>query len=744
MKHCLWIAALLAVSAVSSAQWKPVEGKIMTRWAADVSAENPLPEYPRPMMARPDWLNLNGLWDYAIVERTAAAPTRFDGKILVPFPVESALSGVGKHVGAANRLWYRRTFQVPAAWGDKRVLLHFGAVDWDTDVWVNGQYIGNHKGGHTPFSFEVTGALHTSGNQEIVIGVWDPTNQGFQPHGKQDNRPHGIWYTAVTGIWQTVWLEPVAKASIADLKITPDIDSKRVRVEVATRGDARHLTVSASITGAGYTGAASSTDKTMSMVIANPRLWSPDDPFLYDLTIQLKDGSTVVDEVKSYFGMRKIEIKKDDKGINRLFLNNVALFQYGPLDQGWWPDGLYTAPTDEALRYDVEITKELGFNMLRKHVKIEPQRLYYWCDKIGVLVWQDMPSGDGHISGSAPDLNRNPHSASQFEREYRTMVESFYNHPSIIMWVPFNEGWGQYDTPRIAAWAKELDPTRLINSASGWTDRGVGHVHDIHAYPGPAIPPLEDKRAVVLGEFGGLGLPVKGHTWQDEANWGYRSFTTAEGLTDAYVDLVQRLRLLIGEGLAAAVYTQTTDVEIEVNGLLTYDRAIIKISPDVLKPLHKKLYQKPPTIKVVLPNARQGRFDWRYTTEKPQDNWYTPAFNDSGWKTGPGAFGTAGTPGIILGTVWNTPDIWLRRTFELDSVDFDSLMLSIIHDEDAVVYLNGVRAAQVRNFISSYALIPISEQAQKSLKKGTNVLAVHCRQTQGGQSIDVGLTELVD
>jgi hypothetical protein len=744
MKNCLILTALVVVSAVSPAAWKPVEGKIMTRWAADVSPEKVLPEYPRPMMVRPDWLNLNGLWDYAIVARTAGKPTRFDGQILVPFPVESALSGVAKTVGETNRVWYRRSFKVPAAWSSKRVLLHFGAVDWDTDVWVNGQYLGNHKGGHTPFTFEVTGALNASGDQEIVVAAWDPTNNGFQPHGKQNNNPGGIVYTAVTGIWQTVWLEPVPQAAIADLKITPDVDNKKVTIEVAARGDTRTLSVSAMATGAGFAGAASSTDKSMTLVVTNPRLWSPEDPFLYDLTVQLKDGSKVVDEVKTYFGMRKIEIKKDDKGVNRLFLNNVALFQYGPLDQGWWPDGLYTAPTDEALRYDVEITKELGFNMLRKHVKVEPQRLYYWCDKIGILVWQDMPSGDRGIRSDMPDITRNPHSANQYEREYRQMVQANYNHPSIIMWVPFNEGWGQFDTARIVAWAKELDPTRLVNNASGWTDRGVGDVHDIHAYPAPARPPLEDKRAAVLGEFGGLGLPVKNHSWQDERNWGYRSFTTPEALTEAYASLMHQLWMLIGEGLAAAVYTQTTDVEIEVNGLLTYDRAVMKMDADTLKALHKKLYQTPPTVKVVIPDARQGKFDWKYTTDTPQDNWFEVGFNDAAWKTGTGAFGTADTPGIILGTAWNTPNIWVRRTFELNRSDVDTLFLSIIHDEDAVVYLNGVKAAELTGHTGSYIMAPISEQAKKALKKGTNVLAIHCRQTQGGQSIDAGLVELTN
>jgi hypothetical protein len=744
MRHSLIAATLVLVGALCPAAWKPVEGKIMTRWVADLSPENALPEYPRPMMVRADWMNLNGMWDYTIQARTAAAPANYQEQILVPFAVESALSGVGKKVGDANRLWYRRTFEIPAKWSNQRVLLHFGAVDWDTDVWVNGHYLGNHKGGYTPFSFEITGALYASGPQEIVVAVWDPTDRGTQPRGKQVFNPNGIWYTAVTGIWQTVWIEPVPKAAIANLKITPDVDNKQVKIEVMTSGDAKKLSVAATATGAGFSGAASSTDKTMTLVVANPRLWSPDDPFLYDLTVQLKDGGKVIDEVKSYFGMRKIELKKDSEGVNRLFLNDVALFQYGPLDQGWWPDGLYTAPTDEALRYDIEITKELGFNMLRKHVKVEPQRLYYWCDKIGVLVWQDMPSGDGYIHGEMPDLNRTSHSANQFEREYRELIEANYNHPSIVMWVPFNEGWGQFDTARIVAWTKELDPTRLVNNASGWTDRGVGDVHDIHVYPGPATPPLEDKRAAVLGEFGGLGLPIKGHTWQDEKNWGYRSYTSPEALTDAYASLMHRLWLLIGEGLCAAVYTQTTDVEIEVNGVLTYDRAVIKMDAETLKPLHRRLYQKPPTVKVLVPNAQQGKFDWKYTIEKPQDNWFAAGFNDAGWKTGAAAFGTANTPGIILGTEWKTPDIWVRRTFELDKAEASTVFLSIIHDEDAEVYLNGVKAAELTGHTGSYTLVPVSLQAQKALKKGTNVLAIHCRQTAGGQSIDAGLVELVN
>jgi hypothetical protein len=663
----------------------------------------------------------------------------------VPFPVESALSGVMKQVGPDNRLWYRRTFTRPAAHPDGQLLLHFGAVDWDTTVWVNGKEVGRHRGGYDPFTFDVTDALKPSGEQELVVSVGDPSDAGTQPRGKQVQRPRGIWYTPTTGIWQTVWLEPVPYWGVKAVRFTPDVDKGEVEVTVEIHDP--HPSVWATVTVEGIPELTIQTGHRYRLKVPKPHLWSPDDPHLYPVTVQLSKnlagGAREFGEsVSSYFAMRKISLGKDDKGATRLMLNNQPLFQYGLLDQGFWPDGLYTAPTDEALKYDIEATKKLGFNMARKHVKVEPDRWYYWCDKLGLLVWQDMPSGDRYIKRTEPDIVRTPESARQFEAEWKGIIDALRNHPSIVMWVPFNEGWGQYDTARIAAWTKEYDPTRLVNSASGWTDRGVGDVHDIHVYPGPGMPPLEERRAAVLGEFGGLGLPVKGHTWQAEKNWGYRSFTTPEDLTEAYQRLITRLRPLIGRGLSAAVYTQTTDVEIEVNGLLTYDRAIIKMPADTVAAANRSLHRPPPTVEVVVPTSQADGRPWRYTTARPADGWEKSDFNDSSWKEGPGGFGTEGTPGAVVRTRWNSPDVWLRGTVELPDPVPPDLHLLIHHDEDAEVYVNGELAGKAAGFSTEYLLEPIRAAARSALRPGKNLIAVHCKQTGGGQYIDVGLVRV--
>ncbi len=573
--------------------WQPAYGRIMTRWATEIAPESVHQEYPRPQMERSEWLNLNGLWEYAIRPADEPAPDSFDGHILVPFPAESALSGVQRAVGKDNRLWYRRTFQRPKTWKKKRVLLNFEAVDWETTVWVNGKEAGSHKGGYDPFSFDITDHLKRRGNQEILMSVWDPIDEGTQPRGKQVRNPRGIWYTSVTGIWSTVWLEPVPEAHITRLEIIPDIDRGNVRVKVSASEKGRGLPVLLTVIeeDGAKVNSEGLTDQEIYLDVDEPRLWSPDSPYLYNLSVTLrakkaKNSDTVV----SYFGMRKISLGTDDAGFRRLFLNNAPLFQFGPLDQGWWPDGLYSAPSDAALRYDIEILKDLGYNMMRKHVKVEPRRFYYWCDKLGLLVWQDMPSGDAYIRRRDPDIQRSEASARQFEQEFASIIRALYNHPSIVMWVCFNEGWGQFDTPRIVDWVRSLDATRLVDNASGWSDRGVGDVIDVHAYPGPVAPPNEPERAAVLGEFGGLGLPVRGHTWQDEKNWGYRSFATAEELTDAYIELLDKLLPLIDQGLSAAVYTQTTDVEIEVNGLMTYDRAVVKMDRDRVVEVNRTVY----------------------------------------------------------------------------------------------------------------------------------------------------------
>ena len=751
IRYLVVICAALMVCSSMQAEWKPADGPLLTRWAKDVQPDNAHSEYPRPQMVREDWLNLNGLWEYAITAKDESKPAKFDGQILVPFPVESALSGVMKPVGEKNRLWYRRTFKTPGKWKGQRILLHFGAVDWDTTVWVNGKELGSHRGGYDPFTFDITDALKDTGKQEIILSVWDPTDAGSQPRGKQVKRPGGIMYTAVTGIWQTVWLEPVPQSHIRSIKIEPDVDENRFWLTVDVAGQPKKYVVHGEVIlppdKDGHRDVSGRWDypgKRFFLSLPGsrkPRLWSPDSPYLYDLRIALHEkkdrtslGSKKVDEVRSYCGLRKISLGKDEAGINRLFLNNKVLFQFGPLDQGWWPDGLYTAPTDEALRYDIEVLKKIGCNMLRKHVKVEPARLYYWCDKLGLMVWQDMASGN----------NKTDADKKQFEHELMRMIETFRNHPCIVMWVPFNEGWGQHDTPRYSRLVKEWDPTRLVNEASGWANKESGDVRDIHSYPGPAAPPNEENRASVLGEFGGLGLPVKGHTWQDEKNWGYRSYETREQLTNAYVALLSKLRPMIGGGLCAAVYTQTTDVEVEVNGFMTYDRAMVKADVERIAAANRKLYLPPPVIKTIVPTSQNRKIEWRYTTSKPDYGWQNAAFNDSNWNKGRGGFGTKGTPGSVVRTEWKSSDIWIRRTFELKDKKLSQPHLSIHHDEDAEVYINGVLAAKLSGYTTSYMQVPIEEAASNALKVGSNCLAVHCRQTAGGQYIDVGLVDIIE
>jgi hypothetical protein len=756
MRHVL----LLALTAVSlsfgllhAAEWQPAAGPLMTRWSKDVSPTNVHAEYPRPQMVRENWTNLNGLWDYAVKPDMEPQPVEWSGQILVPFPIESALSGVMKRVGEKERLWYHRTFKTPKLDNGRRLLLHFGAVDWHCDVRVNGKKVGEHTGGYDPFTFDITGAIDRDrSEQQLVVSVMDPSDANWQPRGKQVHEPKGIWYTPTTGIWQTVWMEEVPAAFIESLAIEPNVDDESVRITVRFGGQRQMAPVTVLVFGEGPRATApislSGDNQTATTVTKIPgaKLWSPDSPFLYKLTV--KDGSPSGDQVTSYFAMRKVSLGKDTDGVNRLMLNNKPLFHWGPLDQGFWPDGLYTAPTDAAMKYDIEMTKKLGFNMIRKHVKVEPARWYYYCDQMGMLVWQDMPSGDqkapwrptGEHDGT--ELTRSKESADNFRREWKNIMDALVHFPSIVVWVPFNEGWGQFDTVAITKWTMEHDPSRLVNCASGGNDFPVGHIHDIHRYPGPTMPPLESNRAAVLGEFGGLGLPLEGHTWQGKNNWGYRSYETKSALEDAYGQLIRRLRPLIGKGLAAGVYTQTTDVEIEVNGLMTYDREVLKLDLEKTAALHKTLFQPAPKETTLVPTARETAQTWHYTTDKPADGWQEPAFNDSMWKEGPGGFGEPTTPGSKVRTKWKTPDIWLRRTIDVPSSMTGNLALNIHHDEDAEVYLNGVQVFSVKGFITDYALVPLDEKGTAALKPGKNVIAVHCHENRGGQYIDVGLSVL--
>ncbi|NLN31353.1 MAG: beta-galactosidase [Bacteroidales bacterium] len=595
---------LLSGSAQSQATaWKPAGDKITTPWASEINPLSPLPEYPRPQMVRDSWKNLNGLWDYAVTPAGSAGPSVYDGRILVPFAVESALSGVCKSVGPDNILWYRTRFTIPSDFRRKKVLLHFGAVDWQSEIYVNGTFVGSHQGGYDPFSFDITAFVRRSGSQLLEVKVSDPADRGPQPRGKQVLNPSGIWYTSVTGIWQTVWIEAVPETYISSTKQVPDIDREILELEVAVEealpGDMIRVTAWAGERMVSEYEAAAGTK--IELPVPDPRLWSPDDPFLYDLKISVMRKGRVTDEVKSYFAMRKISLEPDADGWLRMMLNNSFVFQYGPLDQGWWPDGLYTAPTDEALVYDIVKTKEMGFNTIRKHVKSEPARWYYHCDRIGMLVWQDMPSGDlgGNHWNTRPGMEggsdkiRTQESEMIFLREWNAIMDYLFNFPCIVVWVPFNEAWGQFKTEEITGLTMQKDPSRLVNSASGGNFHEVGHILDLHNYPGPVMAKPEifgTKQALVLGEFGGLGLPLEGHTWLDRDNWGYRTFQDADTLFKTYSAYLDQMVPFIKRGLSAAIYTQTTDVEIETNGLLTYDRKVMKLSAEKLRAAAEKLY----------------------------------------------------------------------------------------------------------------------------------------------------------
>ncbi len=575
---------------------------IRTRWSETIDKTCPLKEYPRPQMARESYQCLNGAYDYAITPLTQSAMGESQGKILVPFAVETELSGVEQPLDENHALWYRRTFAVEEAAEGKRVLLHFGAVDWLCEVWVNGTSVGTHTGGYCPFTFDITDVLQPE--NELTVRVVDPTDKGGQPRGKQVQKPVGFWYTATSGIWQTVWLEVVPQQYLRSLRLTPDIDRSVLRVEAPENGDCRlkvevkadgGIVVSETIAGGDW------------VAIPNARLWSPEDPFLYELSVSLLEGDEAVDTVASYFGMRKFSMARDQNGYRRLCLNNKPYFQKGLLDQGYWPDGGMTAPSDEALIYDIQKMRDLGFNMLRKHIKVEPLRWYYHCDRLGMLVWQDMPNGcdvDLFVAGFLPNILirtlsdkheklfcRTDLAAQElFRTELDEMLRHLYNAVSICCWVPFNESWGQFDAVNIAAHIKQLDPTRYVDHASGWHDQGVGDFKSIHRYIVPLGGFVCDKRALVVSEYGGYSRVVEGHVWNRKKCFGYLMFKNEKTLSDAYRKLhEQQVYRLLGKGLCALVYTQVSDVENEVNGILTYDREMVKLDEEMIREINRKL-----------------------------------------------------------------------------------------------------------------------------------------------------------
>lgn len=752
------IAFSLSSLFLFSQKWEMKQAPIMTPWSENIDPENVLPEYPRPQMERSEWVNLNGVWEFATGASNDAYSSgrSYNQRILVPFPVESAISGImaTDNNNANKNYWYKRTFSVPSSYTGKDIILHFGAVDWECKVWVNGNYVGIHEGGYDPFSFNITPYLNGSENQELVVRVYDAQWAGGFPHGKQSLNPNGIWYMPVTGIWQTVWMEPVAKKHIDDFSLIPDIDAEKIYLTLSASGADANTSASVKIFD-GETLLSETTVPLNTMTGINvtaPKLWSPDSPFLYDMEISLKDAGTVTDNVKTYFGMRKIHRGKEN-GNPCIYLNNKPIFQYGVLDQGWWPDGLYTAPSDEALLFDLEKIKEFGFNLVRKHVKVESARWFYHCDRLGLLVWQDIPN-------ATTNTNRNSWVETNFIREMKNIMGAFKNAPSVITWVVFNEGWGQYDrdnqiqyrepyTRKAFNEAAAFDNSRLINAASGWYDYEIGDFIDKHRYPAPdEWPNPENNRASVCGEYGGINLKIDDHIWAG-SQVNYTTVANSEELTKRFIEYVDNVRARKKNGLCAAVYTQITDVESEINGLITYDRKVVKTNEEQTQRIKNKIEECMNAVYYsVLPTSKVNGQTWKYSDAANSiKNWYKEDFDDSDWSEGTAGFGTNAPVNAFVRTEWKSNRICLRKNFYLGDISDEALAdlkVDAYYDKDCTVYINGVRAISVGGSVSNYTSLNIGVDGKAALKKNDfNLIAVQCMQNTDKQFIDVGLTTSV-
>jgi hypothetical protein len=748
LKICACLLVPTTPATVSA--WQMKQAPLMTAWSALVDTNNPLPEYPRPQMVRTNWMNLNGIWQFQAGATNDPVPVgqTLSSQILVPYPMESAISGVMQYYEFS---WYRRTFTVPSTWSGKHIILHLDAVDWQATVYVNGQPVGIHKGGYDPISYDITSYLN-GGTNELIVNVYSPEDNGGQPRGKQTLYPGGIMYTSSSGLWQPAWLEPVDASGISGLRIVPDVDNSQVRLTVngyATSG----VTVVATVmsNGAAINTGTGSPQTELDIPVPNPNLWSPDNPFLYGLQISTVHGGVTNDYVTSYFGMRKISISVVN-GVPKIFLNNQACFGVGPLDQGFWPDGIYTAPTDAALEYDLQMEKALGFNAVRKHIKVERQRWYYWADKLGLLVWQDMPTCNSYTGNPSPP----PVDPLDFIAELSAMVTNHWNSPAIIMWDIFNEGQGeagsgngvgQTNTAYLVSLVKTLDPSRLVNQASGGSYFGVGDVFDEHSYPDPGDP-TSATQAPVDGEFGGIAWHVTGHLWNPaQAGTSYllaSSLDNFASLYDGYINEAISFKPTANGGLNAAIYTQITDVENECNGLMTYDR-LVKPDMDRIFSSNLKAITGQMTVTPVVPTSQTVPQTWLWTTNTPASNWYATNFNATGWSTGLAGFGTI-DPGVTPNTAWTTLGyIYLRRTFNPGSLtpqQSNDLGFTVYHDEDVAIYINGVFAASASGYSTAYVNVPMTPQAQAAIvPNGTNLMAVSCHQTTGGQFIDVGISD---
>ena len=755
------LVLLLEYSFIQAQNWAPVPGQIMTNWANDVTPENVWKEYPRPQMVRTDWLNLNGLWDFEITDRdTNKIAINYARKILVPFCVESALSGIKETITGKQQMMYRRYFTVPSNWNQKYLILHFEAVDYETKVWVDGKYVGMHKGGYDHFQFDITGFLSKEQKHEIKIVVWDPTNEGSQPIGKQalPAIKNVTKYTATSGIWQTVWLEPINDVAIESIKIIPNIDNATISLQTkvvgATQGT--RIKIQAFDQGKEIASSIAADDELVSLQLNQPKLWSPTNPFLYDLKLSLVKDGKVVDEVSSYFGMRKISMGRDQEGYMRILLNNEIIYQLGPLDQGYWPDGILTPASDQALRYDIAYLKKIGANMDRMHMKVQPERWYYHCDQLGILVWQDMVSPTKFIDTKS-NLN-----SSDFELEHNITVDQLYNHPSIIQWVLFNESWGQYDTERLTAALKAKDPTRLVINASGWHDKKVGDIRDFHDYtihPAIALVTKNDDRAMVLGEAGGFDLLIPGHLWTPDLKTETKLKTdwtidfkkgvvkSADELIEKYTILLDDLFQLKKYGLNAVVYTQISDVEDEISGWMTYDRKVGKLPDTTFAALHQQFFKPTITGKYILPLSMNTAQQWNYRFTAPSNDWIKNT-TIADFKLGEAPFGIESNNAHKVNTTWNTNSLFLNKEFTLTALP-SKLSLVACNTGITDVYINGAYVMQFNNFLKNDPEVKISEsllsdKAMKLLKVGVNQLSLKFNFPSVGKPVyyyDFGIKE---
>ena len=742
--------------------WQAFKQTISTPWTDQVSPTNALPEYPRPQMVRSAWLNLNGLWDYALEAipfeplqgltdkpsfTKGNPPDSWDGQILVPFAIDSPLSGVMEILRPDQRLWYRRTVSVPDDWIDKRILLHFQAADWETSIYLNGVDLGQHRGGYDPFSIDLSEHFR-SGDNEIIVCCWDATEHQSQALGKQilpEDRK-GFRYQPTGGIWQTVWLEAVPDTYIQSLHITPDVDNSLVHIQVQGEGLAgSKIRVTALVDNQDISHIESDSSHMIDLPIPDPMLWNPDTPFLYDLRVDVIQADTVIDSVTSYFGMRKITMGEDENGIVRILLNDQYIFQLGPLDQGYWPDGILTPPSEEAILFDLKYLKRIACNMVRVHIKVHPDRWYYHCDRLGLLVWQDMVS--------MPKFNQTitPTVAQQWESELTRMMDWLHNHPSIIQWIVFNEAWGQHKTEYYVEQVKQHDPSRLVTNASGWTDVPVGDIYDIHDYtfyPATASQKIANGRAILLGEAGGFNACIPDHNWYshekpssviDYVHDITRStYPTEKSLEESYRFWIDNLRCLLTlSPVNGLVYTQITDVEHELNGWLTYDRRVSKIPQETLREIHASLF-KPIRFSMLLDETFWKIGSGEHIT-KPMlpdaiapetqlpdfsGEWCQLDFDDSSWESRQNSF--EGGVNVQIEAVQHSPYLYLRTNLFLDEIP-ENLAFHVVTSADCQLFINGklIRSLRLRPYSA-----PISETCtllctdeMSQLRLGDNIVA---------------------